>query len=115
MKRENTFWLAMHGLFSLLFVQHRTTCPSVATQTHSGLVSHILIINQEDALVEEPAFSLMYTMGILIKYGVAILVCFLFLFLFNLNLKLMFILKFCSTNLLTVDIRRNLAFINGAI
>ena len=61
----------MHGLFSLLFVQHRTTCPSVATQTHSGLVSHILIINQEDALVEEPSFSLMYSMGILIKYGVA--------------------------------------------
>ena len=33
--------------------------------------SPILIINQEDALVEEAAFSLIYTMGILIKYGVA--------------------------------------------
>jgi hypothetical protein len=56
------------------FVQPRTTCPSVATQTYSGLRSPILIINQEDALVEEAAFSLMYTIGILIKYGLGIAV-----------------------------------------
>ena len=53
------------------FVHLRTICSSIATQTQSGMGSPILIINQEDALVEEAAFSLIYTMGILIKYGVA--------------------------------------------
>ena len=56
------------------FVYLRTICSSIGTQTHSVLGSPILIINQEDALVKEHTFSLMYTMGILIKYGIAIVV-----------------------------------------
>jgi hypothetical protein len=55
-----------------IFVQPSTTCPSVGTETHSVLGSPILIINQEDALIEDSAFSLVCTMGILIKYGIAI-------------------------------------------